>query len=644
MRLARVAPAVSSLLIFAAFLIVFTFLLGLGHAGVAYNSDSILPFLLVRDLLQDPSALVDWYPSPAFYVFPDWILAAVLLVGQVPGSAMPLFYGALLLTLYCFAAGALLAAEGRVPVLAGTWGMAAALMIAGGAALLFIDRAISPAAFVALASPHIHTGAVLGTLLSGALLIALLEERAGARAVAALGVAVFVCAFSDFLYLVWFTGPACIVAGLHSWWTGRRGGFRYAILMAALSGAAVVVETLIRGGIALTGYLKAGGSSEGPIRAASFLWVQLRTAVSDADYPLIVTLMVAAALIMRTAFILLSIVQRRTLRDGAFTDLFLGGSCAAALLAPLLTGAFQEAAHWRYFLIVFPLSLLWGLRLSFQAWGKWRGASLHLSWIAAALVVLVSAAASAPALEAGKRLQAPPPLEACLAREGRFEGLGDYWTAKLLMLMTERRVHIVQVTRGGNLFRWDYNGRWFTERADSRAAVRPDFIVMRNLDPNALRTRFGAPARVVDCDGTEIWLYDKVLKETPVQRYLIEARKAPGVVGQVTQQGRTATAGQNARGLLTFGPYVEILPGDYCVRVTYSAVGPGHTWDAVHTSGGSTLAKGLLPPTNGLVEDHTFSLKVDQLLTDFELRTRFSGSGTLSVEQIELTREAKTAN
>jgi hypothetical protein len=161
MRLARLASLASGSLIFAAFLIFFTFLLGLGHAGVAYNSDSILPFLLVRDLLQDPSALFDWYPSPAFYVFPDWILAAVLVLGEVPGGAMSLFYGALLLTLYSLAGGALLAAEGRVPFLPATWCMAAALMMAGGGAFFFVDRTVSPAVFVMLASPHIHTGAVL---------------------------------------------------------------------------------------------------------------------------------------------------------------------------------------------------------------------------------------------------------------------------------------------------------------------------------------------------------------------------------------------------------------------------------------------------------------------------------------------------
>jgi len=130
-------------------------------------------------------------------------------------------------------------------------------------------------------------------------------------------------------------------------------------------------------------------------------------------------------------------------------------------------------------------------------------------------VAVAGAALAGPAAEAVPRIVAPPPLVACLAREGRTVGIGDYWTAKHLMFTSGRRVHIVPITDHGLLYRWNTNGRWFTQRADTGETARPDFVVPARLDRYDFRESFGPPQRVATCAGTALWLYDSPLALPP---------------------------------------------------------------------------------------------------------------------------------
>src|SRR5262245_50089394 len=67
------------------------------HLGdrTIYNSDLVQPYLLVGDLMMDRNALFTWYHSPALYIFPDWLLSLIVVAVPLPGSWMPLVYGAL---------------------------------------------------------------------------------------------------------------------------------------------------------------------------------------------------------------------------------------------------------------------------------------------------------------------------------------------------------------------------------------------------------------------------------------------------------------------------------------------------------------------------------------------------------------------
>lgn len=621
-----------------AFLAILAFLLGRGRADALYNSDVVHVFLLVQDLLRDPAALLDWHHSPAIYVVPDWLIAALPVIAGVPDAALPLAHGALLLTLYSLSGGALVAAAGRVPPLAAVWGVAAALAASGGIAFLSVDHPLTPVWYAMLAAPFTHSGATLMTLVCAALLLALLSGRAGKTALAALAVAVFAAAFSDFLFLPWFVGPACIVALLAARSGAPGNGRRCAGVVAAAAVAAVLAERLVRAGGGIAGYMP----TRNPLDAVATFVADILSATAAGDLFLLAILALAVALWVRAAFLLLVLWRGAALPPGALTDLFLAGSCAAAVLAPLATGTYLDVTSWRYFLAVFLLVLLWVVDLAFRRAAA-RRAGPAVPGLLAALVLGAAAAASVPALDAGKRLASPGPLAACLAGEDRNDGLGDYWTAKRLMLASGRAIHIVQVNDTGSLYRWNYNDRWFHRRTGDGAPVRPDFIVLDNLDAGLIAHRFGPPARALACGGSEVWLYDRPLDVSPDVSApggaVFAAAGLPGNVGSVRGSGRAAEEGGDGPGHLTYGPYVDVPAGRYAVTIVYAATGNGHGWDIAHGTGPRVMARGELPATGGEVRELSVSLDTGRSLAAVEVRTRFGGTGTLSVHEIRLRPE-----
>lgn len=499
------------------------FIVASGRSGI-YNSDLIHPFLLLQDLLRDPASLVDWYYSPAVYAFPDWLLSGLLVLLPLSSSLLPLIYGALLLTLYSLAGGWLAAAVRLSTFWTATWSVAALLILLGTVAYL-LDRALnpmiadmlfmpyihtgailSPLIFGMLLAPYIHTGAILVTLLAAALLLTLLQGRGGRLAGAALLLFVFGAAFSDLLFVAWFVGPAVVLALLYGWAARTRRGFVWAGAVGGTALLAVLAEMLSRGRV----LARSLDPADSVAASLALFFRDLGASLVQGDLPVFLVLALTLALLLRAVFLLAVALRRRDLPPPALLELFLAGSAASALIAAFGTGAYSLVVHWRYVLILFLLPPLWAaLRLVpplLPARGRGRAWTL-------ALGLLAAMAAFVPvAHRAVGELLAPTGLEACLLAEGRREGLGDYWTAKLLMLMSDRQIHIVQVLPNGDFQDWNVNRRWFHTRADNGAPLAPDFIVLQNLDAEALQRRFGPPDRTIDCDGRAIWLYDSPLR------------------------------------------------------------------------------------------------------------------------------------
>jgi hypothetical protein len=507
-----------------------------------------------------------------------------------------------------------------------SWVVGCLLALFAGAAFAGDDVWITTSAFLSLGAPVIHTGAILMALPSAALLVDQLTGRGGRNQALGLAAIVFVSAFSDFTYLVWFVGPACVMALLDAW-TRRSGrGWRLLGLLVASAVAGVLIERIIRNGGGVSGYL----NLVGPLSSVTLLADHLLMAWGRGDYALMGLAALIVALLLRSAFLVFQLL-RRALRSSEWVELFLGGAVASALVAPLLLGLYADASHWRYFLIAFFLPLLWVALWIFHVIAG-RTASI---WAGSAAVLgAFSLVVAGGAVSGAAKALEPSALEACLDAEGRTEGLAEYWPAKLLMLNTSGRIHLVQVDRGGALYHWNYNGRWFAKRSDGTPA-RPDFIIMENLDPAKIETRFGTPARSIACGSTEVWLYDRPL-ELFVSDASYSGADLQANIGVVTGTARSIEASGGEGGIFTYGPHVELAPGTYQIRLRYSAIGSGHRWDLTQRSARFTIDEGDLADTGGEVREIALDLTTTQVLSEVEVRTFFAGSGALTLYGMDI--------
>ncbi|EGV28996.1 hypothetical protein ThidrDRAFT_3435 [Thiorhodococcus drewsii AZ1] len=503
------------LFLFFSFTIFFSYFLGVGYSNLNYNSDLVQPFMQARDLLQEPSRFNDWYFSPALYFFPDLIFSVFLVVLPIPNAVLPIIYGALLFTLYSGAGGILISSNMRVSFVTATNLIAAIILLVGLMSFSYaVKGPISPLSYVWLASASIHTGAVLMTLVSAAIFINLLTNQARLRWLVVLGVTVYLSSFSDLLFVVWFVVPASIIAILHGISIGGRRSYIYAVTLIVATISALISERLIRNVLfsseldVFSGYM----SPINPIDSVLSFSQELIRAVKMNDYPALITVGVLIPIGARAIKICFDLLGRQPQTVGNYIELFIAMSCFSALLTPLATGNYKVVGDWRYFIVIHILIMVWIVYFISNVIGSIRIVNVVAGLGAGVLIAVSAMTVSEDAIASVKRLQSPTPVEICLRQEKRTTGIGDYWTAKLLMFMTRREIHIVQVREDGYFFRWNYNRRWFSVRSDNKAPFSPDFIITKNLDPNKLRARFGDPSRSIVCGDSEIWLYDLPLR------------------------------------------------------------------------------------------------------------------------------------
>ena len=483
-------------------------LLGSGRGGWAYSSDLVHPFMVVQDVLHEWGALWTWHHSPASYVFPDWFVAAAAIIVTDDHMLWPLVYAAIIFISYASAGGMLLAAANGRPVYAGVGVAAAAIAIA--VCLVAITEYLGGKnrMFVPLALAYIHSGAVWATLASAALMLLVLAGRGGIFVELVLSATVFAAAFSDLLFVAWFVLPGIATAVVHAWCRGGIVGWRVAVVIAVGAGAGLLVDHWQH---AVWRQVVAAGTSQTDALAAAGR--ELAIIAARGDVPVLLALAIALLAIARGATVFIGAIRRRALAPPATATLFLGAAAGTALAAPLALGTFVETDQDRYFIAVPMLAVLvathWVLGARRHVSARSLAAAGAAVSLAAALVLAWPAAAGIP------RLVAKPALNRCLEAEGRRDGIGDYWTAKKAMFASRRAIHIVQVVSQGGRLRWNYNERWFTHRADDGTPLKPDFVVPARLSAEALRRAHGAPARIVVCEGTEIWLYDRTLSLPP---------------------------------------------------------------------------------------------------------------------------------
>ncbi|MCK9502587.1 MAG: hypothetical protein M0Q95_00190 [Porticoccaceae bacterium] len=609
-------------------------MLGFDNRLLPYNSDMVQPYLMLQDFFGDVSTVFSWYYSPALYAFPDWFFAALLVFLPVKNSILPLLYSALLLTLYTLGGALLMARATAFRVLPLMWILTLLLCASAAAPLLISDAILSYQLVISLLSPYIHTGALVIAVFSAGILIHLLVGDGARNSLWALLLLVFITVFSDAIFVVWFVAPAIAVAALYGWGAKNRAGISCALYLLATALAAMACEFMLRDKASL-----AAVHASGSLRL--FFSDFIREA-GKGDIPLLLIAILNGVVAVRALLVAGRLLMRKAVTSAMLVELFLGLLCAATILAPLIMGLYRGLALWRYFLPLFLVPPLWLLLCLCSLCSL---PSLRLfSGISGGLVVCVVALMYTGSVETVASVSRPSTLGSCLKAEGRDEGYGDYWHTKSLMFATDRSVHIIQLTKEAALpFRFNYNESWFRFRADNGETLKPNFVLMKNIDAGQVREKFGRPDRVLRCGDEEVWLYDQTLP-LPLPKKIIAsqgrnielpASELPGS-GVVVGQSRIAEQAIVPAGALTYGPYANFSRGSYRIGIHYSAIGKGHGWDIIADQGAAVVAGGTLPASSGQPSQQWVDLVLSHGLSDVEIRTFFGGQGRLEIHAIDI--------
>ena len=503
-RAKGVAPALlwAGLFLLAWLAMTLIFTVNISLHRTAYNSDLIHPYLLLQDLLADPTAILSWQLSPAIYVFPDWPLAALLVGSPLPNVALPLVYGGFLLASYGFLIGWLLVAmrTARWPE-AVLWGC---LLIAG----LLMASNSSPIGLGGtylsfIATPYIHSGAVLSGMLLIPLLIEVFHGRAVGqrRAIWLASVLVPLACYSDLVFVAWFAAPVCVALLIEPTEMPRWEKLRFITGLATASLLAVAADQLRPSRLSAV--------LDHNLWTGVVVWRDLlRQSVAGGQWQIWLPLGITLLMTVRGAWLLIQSRSSAPSRRRSI-EIALIFATLSSLVLPFLAGSMIHESKLRYFLPVLFLPWVWLLLLASRLNTPERRPGLQAAGVALAVGCL-------PLLpkvsQAVARIEVTQKLRKTLEAEGLRAGYGDYWTAKPVMFETDRRVHCIPLFRAGTLDDRNYNGRWFTQRADGGGAIEPTFVVTSRLDQAKLRELFGEPARIVKFKKDQfVWIYDEPL-------------------------------------------------------------------------------------------------------------------------------------
>ena len=472
----------------------------------AYNSDLVHPYLLLQDLLADPTALLSWQLSPAIYVFPDWLLAGLLVAIDLPNFVLPLAYGGFLLASYGFLLGWLLVAmrTARWPE-AVVWGC---LGIAG----LFMASNSSPIGLGGtylsfIATAYIHSGAVF----AGFLLIPLLTEvfygtgPAQQRARWAVTLLIPLACYSDLVFVAWFAAPVCTVFLVAPTPMPNSCKRRLLLKLGGLGVLAVLVD--------LTRPSRVGLDLDHNLLKGFGVWRDLLvTSFQSSQWQIWIPLCLLIPMVIRGFWLLQTPHAAGPSRSRAIELCVITVSVSSVLL-PFLSGAMVHESKLRYSLPVLIFPWVWLLQLASQFNTPQRRPGLQAAGVALAcgcLPLLPKAAA------AFARIDAKQHLQKMLEDHNQQVGYGDYWTAKPVIFETNRKVHCIPLLSNGQLDLRNYNARWFTERAGDAGSIEPTFVVTSRLNEDVLTKLFGEPDTIEQFRKNQfVWFYNKPLPLIP---------------------------------------------------------------------------------------------------------------------------------
>lgn len=277
--------------------------------------------------------------------------------------------------------------------------------------------------------------------------------------------------------------------------------------------------------------------------------------------------------------------------------------------------------------------------------------------LGAPLLALVALALAAPGLPAlghlGDWTSYYPPLirqlDETVGTTPGAVGVGSYWWAKYVQLLSRRGVQVLPITSEGKPFHWINNRAVFKAEPhfallDAPYYSEPPPPREETVPAAWLERSFGKPDRQAQVGNCRLWFYDS----TAFARQLLDHPEVfwenrvgesirfmgsalPGRVGTVEGTARHAAAG--VKGCLSFGPYLPVTPGTY--RAQLDLVQPptarDGTWEVALSPGDTLLARG------SLRDQSTIPITIPQPGI-LEVRVISGGGAALTLRGLELTR------
>lgn len=591
--------------------------------GMIFNTDLLLPAAYIHDLIHHPQAM-PWFPLPRIPSFVPDLAATLLLSVAVPSwRVVSLCYAALSFTALMVVCGAIVAQLAERTVLASVAVFLALTMLA-----MLLDLQVNDArgAFFYILFPIIHSGSLIAAFL-GVLLVKRFIDRPNAILGAALVGLTASCVVSDRIFVGVFAVPAVagtltlLLPGRHSPSDpAKRGRVLPVMALVALGCAGGFLLDHL-----LFTYLLARGPDI-PINIEMQL-ARLPAMLQDSGVRF------AAACAVFVVVVLAAMVSRS--RDGWFWWAVAAATVAGTMaLLPLV---FVDNAATRYAQPTWWWALIVAAAALLRA--APRAAPLCLTGTAVVLALVATRLRDdlfVPTLITQWR----DPVERCvtdLHRNGEIHaGIAQYWIARPLEASSDWKLQIVQVTDKGWAAHWQNNSSYYARlRDDPQQSPSFDFLVTARLDLAAIKARYGAPAQVVPCADTEVWIYgdsrrfrrailgadswasrDGLLATPawfgPADLY---ARDGPlpanGVVPDVSSASPV---------IATWGPYVALQPGAWRITLRYRLQGNdtnGARWQVTVGPQGSIVAQGTLETGENQTKTIAFDLSENLGLLEF---------------------------
>lgn len=254
-----------------------------------------------------------------------------------------------------------------------------------------------------------------------------------------------------------------------------------------------------------------------------------------------------------------------------------------------------------------------------------------------------------------------PEFVRCLDQQTQLRnlryGFAQYWDAKPISLLSKRRMHVVQVRQRpqgeltfehfGNNIEWYHHEFEFVlvhETHDGRA-ISEDQII----------ERFGPPADTFTCPREEgglqkVLVYNRKTDREFQQQFTpffygeFAAAELPSQTGRVNGTSRIADERTSPPGYVTYGPYARVFVGKYAFEIHYSAQlnaskQPVGSWDIINWEAddqAQTLQQGTIHNAGTQIIAGEFMFPGHR--GKLELRTFYSGQGTLTIDRIILRR------